>query len=91
MNSGLVENKDQLHIIPGSYEIEAGLELPGTKVLMKAGRKIPFVKQTVKNKKLEIEMVENCGMENERIYRSADEIPDDAGYYSLIMIKEKDL
>lgn len=90
MNIGLVENKDQLHVIPGSYEIEAGLELQGTKVLMKAGRKIPYVKQTVKKKKLEIEMVENCGMENERIYRSADEIPDDAGYYSLIMIKEND-
>lgn len=90
MNIGLVENKEQLHVIPGSYEIETGLELPGTKVLMKAGRKIPYVKQTVKKKNLEIEMVENCGMENERIYRSADEIPDDAGYYSLIMIKEND-
>ena len=34
-------------------------------------------------------MVENCGMEEERIYHSVEEIPDDAGYYSLIIAKEK--
>ncbi len=34
-------------------------------------------------------MIENCGMEGEQIYRSAQEIPDDAGYYSLIIAKEK--
>ena len=33
-------------------------------------------------------MIENCGMENEKIYRSAEEIPQDAGYYSLILVKE---
>lgn len=34
-------------------------------------------------------MVENCGMPQEHIYRSVEEIPDDAGYYSLIIAKEK--
>lgn len=33
-------------------------------------------------------MVENCGMKEEHIYRNVDEIPDDAGYYSLIIAKE---
>jgi precorrin-2/cobalt-factor-2 C20-methyltransferase len=33
-------------------------------------------------------MVENCSMENEKLYRSLDEIPDDAGYFSLIIAKE---
>ena len=28
-------------------------------------------------------------MENEKIYRSLGEIPDDAGYFSLIVAKEK--
>jgi precorrin-2/cobalt-factor-2 C20-methyltransferase len=27
-------------------------------------------------------------MENEKLYRSLDEIPDDAGYFSLIIAKE---
>ena len=32
-------------------------------------------------------MVENCGMENEKIYRKLDEIPEDAGYFSLLIVK----
>ena len=32
--------------------------------------------------------VENCGIEGERVYRSVEEIPDDAGYYSLVMAKQ---
>ena len=33
-------------------------------------------------------MVENCGMENEKVYLDAKEIPDTASYYSLIIVKE---
>ena len=33
-------------------------------------------------------MVENCGMPEEHIYHGVEEIPDDAGYYSLIIAKE---
>lgn len=34
-------------------------------------------------------MVENCGMETEKIYMDVEEIPDDAEYFSLIIAKEK--
>ena len=34
-------------------------------------------------------MVENCGMEGEKIYANPAEIPDDASYYSVIIVKEK--
>ena len=34
-------------------------------------------------------MIENCGMPGEKIYSTIDEIPEDAGYYSLIIVKEK--
>ena len=88
LDIGLVENKEELHVIPASYEIESGLELPGTKVLMKVGKKIPYVKQVVKEKNMEIKMVENCGMESERIYSDVEEIPDETSYYSLFIIKE---
>ena len=33
--------------------------------------------------------VENCSMETEKVYRSLEEIPDEAGYFSLIIAKEK--
>ncbi len=89
LDMSLAENKEELHIIPASYEIEEGLKLRGTKVLMKAGKKIPYVKKIVQEQGMEIRMVENCGMETEKVYESADEIPDEASYYSLFILKEK--
>ena len=65
------------------------LELSGTKVLMKAGKKMPAVKQFLKEKNCRAVMVENCGMDTEQKYFSAEEIPDQASYYSLIIVKEK--
>ena len=79
-------------MIPATYkadEMEDILTLPGTKVLMKTGRKLKQVKESILNSKQEAVMIENCGMESEKIYRSAEEIPDAAGYYSLIIVKEK--
>lgn len=89
LNQSLVENQEALHVIPASYGIEEGLQMPGTKVLMKAGKKIPYVRQVIREKNLALTMVENCGMENEKIYHGAEEIPDDTGYYSLFIVKEK--
>ena len=34
-------------------------------------------------------MIENCGMPDEKIYESAEEIPEEAGYYTLLIVKEK--
>lgn len=88
LNIGLVEKHEELHVIPASYQIEEALQLPGTKVLMKAGKKMAEVKATIKRLGASAVMIENCGMPNENIYRSVDEIPEDAGYYSLIIIKD---
>lgn len=87
LNSGLVEKAQMLHVIPSSYRIEDALELPGVKVLMKAGSRMGQVKEQLLEKNCQVEMIENCGMEEERIYRSAEEIPEQAGYYSLLIVK----
>lgn len=89
LDCSLAENREELHILPASYDIEEGLKLPGTKVLMKAGRKMGQVKVLLRERDLEAKMVENCGMEGERVFRSREEIPDQAGYYSLLVVKER--
>lgn len=89
MDIPLVENRQELHVLPASYHIEESLDLPGTKVLMKAGRKMAEVKRLLAEKELDAVMVENCGMENEKIYFGAQKIPEQAGYYSLLVVKEK--
>nr|WP_317282817.1 precorrin-2 C(20)-methyltransferase [uncultured Sellimonas sp.] len=89
LNIGIAENREEIHILPASYEIEEGLKLSGTKILMKTGKKMPYVKETVKQHGDRFFMVENCGMENEKIYEDIEEVPDRSSYYSLIMIKEE--
>lgn len=85
---GIAEKEQQIHVIPASYQIREALELPGTKVLMKAGKKLPEVKVQLREKKEQVIMVENCGMQEEHIYYGVEEIPEDAGYYTLIFVKE---
>ncbi|MGI6070730.1 MAG: precorrin-2 C(20)-methyltransferase [Blautia sp.] len=89
LNISLVEKAEELHVIPSSYHIEEAIALPGTKILMKAGKKMASVKEKLLKAGLSGVMVENCGMENEKIYGSIEEIPESAGYYSLIIAKEE--
>lgn len=91
LNMGLVEMAEPLHVIPATYkaqEMDQILELPGTKVLMKTGKKMQQVRESILNSGQDAVMIENCGMEDEKIYRSAEEIPESFGYYSLIIVKE---
>lgn len=83
----LVSGSEELHIIPASYQIKDALELSGVKVLMKAGRQMRAVKEELKKCGASAIMVENCGMPDERIYGSLAEIPEDAGYYSLVIVR----
>lgn len=86
---GLAETGEALHILPASYPVEEGLRMPGTKVLMKAGSKLGKVKSLLEGVQGSVLMAENCGMPDERCYYSAREIPEDAGYYSLIIVKDE--
>ena len=92
LGDSLVDRDEQLHVIPSSYAstLEAALQLPGTKVLMKAGREIGAVKELIRQQNCSCRMVENCGMPDENIYACLEDIPEKAGYYSVIVVKEPD-
>lgn len=89
LNVGLAENSEQLHVLSQPGQIEEGLKLPGTKVIMKMGKNLDRVKEIIAQSGMEAMMVENCGLPGEKICRSVDEIHDGAGYYSLVIVKEK--
>lgn len=92
LNEALTEAHQGLHIIPASYHgVEEALSLPGTRVLMKSGRSIGKIKQLVKemDPQPEVKMVERCGMEGERVFQSLDEIDENAGYFSILVVKQK--
>ncbi len=85
----LVEWDEPLHVVPAVHKTEDRLEQDGSYVLMKSASHMKEVKALLKASGRSVSAVVNCGMENEALYRSADDIPDDAGYFSLIIAKEK--
>lgn len=84
----LASGEESLHIIPASYGVEEALHFSGTKVLMKSGKTIGEAKAALLAAGKSVLMVENCGMENEKIYRRAEDIPENAGYFSLLIVKD---
>jgi len=81
----LAEKEEELHIIPAVYGLEEKLEYPGRHVLMKSAGSIPEVKALLQKSGRQVRAVENCSMAGEAVYRSADEIPEDAGYFTIII------
>ena len=88
LNVPLTTWQEQLHVIPARQSLHAKLDQPGTYVLMKSGSRMAETKKMLADSGRRVRMVENCGMPDERIYQNLEEIPDDAGYFSLIVAKE---
>ena len=89
LNLALAEWDEPIHILPAAHRTNEALELPGTYVLMKSASHMAEIKDLLRSSGRDVSAVENCCMKNERIYRNVEEIPDDSGYYSLIVAKEK--
>ena len=84
LGRALCENGEMLHIIPASHGREReGLDLPGSKVLMKAGRGVLRVRDELRESgQLEqAALVERCGMEGERVVYDLDELDEPSGYF----------
>lgn len=91
VGTALVEGSEMLHIVPASHQsTDEGLALPGTKVLMKAGRSILDVREKLRadGKLQQAALVERATMEGERIVRDLDALTDPTGYFSIIIVKE---
>lgn len=80
-----------LTIAPGSWA-DRVLDLPGSKVLMKSGRQLPALLETLDahgalNKSA---LVCNCGLPDEAVYSdlSAARPADAAGYFATVLVKE---
>ena len=81
---------EPLHLIPTTgIDIKEALALPGSKVFMKIGRSMPKLIEALKELNLEenVYAVENCGLENEKIYRGLDEFDSKMGYFTIVVVK----
>ena len=89
LNLPLVEWDEPLHIVPAVHKTGEALDQSGTYVLMKSASHMAEVKGLLRASGRDVQAVENCSMATEKVYRSVEEIPDDAGYFSLIVAKER--
>ncbi|WMC93291.1 precorrin-2 C(20)-methyltransferase [Kineothrix sp. MB12-C1] len=88
----LGDNKEEIHIIPASYDIRKTLSLEGTKVYMKSGKRLAELKKMLKESQkdsLQVYAVSNCGMEEERIAEGMENLDESSGYLTIVIVKEQ--
>lgn len=84
----LGEWDEPIHVLPAAHKTGDRLDLEGTYVLMKSASHMREVKDMLRQSGRKVRAVLDCGMETEKVCRDLEEIPDDAGYFSLIIAKE---
>lgn len=89
LGNSLTEMDAPLHILPGG-QVEDALALPGTKVLMKSGRRIPQVVKALEQAQLleKAALVQDCGLPTECVCRDLRQTPENTGYFATIIVKE---
>ncbi len=84
----LGDGSEEIHIIPAGDDDRRALGYPGTKVFMKSGKRLEALLEVLKTREdISVCGVSNCGMQNERIYRSLEEVDPGAGYLTILIVK----
>lgn len=82
----LVSGSEPLIVIPASaVNSDELIELEGTKVIMKSGRLSDRLRESLKNKNTFT--VSDCGLLQEKIYTSIDNVPEEGSYFTVTIVK----
>ena len=79
-----------LDIVRGGYDdVRRAIGWPGTKAVMKARRSLADTKRILREEGAfdGAELVEDCGLPGERVYRSLDDVPDRGSYFSTMVVR----
>lgn len=87
----LGDNKDEIHIIPGSYDVVKSMQLKGTRVYMKSGKKLQELLEKLKEQEEShsIYAVSDCGLPGQKIAHGIEEIKNMNSYLTIVIVKEK--
>lgn len=88
----LCEGSGQMLVAPVSAgNVRAALDVPGTKVLMKSGRRLPELQEELRARGMDgrAMLVSNCGLEGETVVRGLDGADDHPGYMSVVIVKDE--
>ena len=62
-------------------------DFDGTLIILKAGSRLKSLKESIIKSGKKAWLVENSGMEGEKIYKDIGVMPDKAGYFSILVVK----
>ncbi len=95
LNTSLTGIDTPLHLIPAGDEagLDAALDLPGTKILMKSARRLPQVLAALEERGLAAHsaLAANCGLPGELLLPSLEQGGQaalEAGYFVTVIVKE---
>lgn len=84
--------REKIHILPGFYHLEDVEKCDGTRILMKSGGRLKEVRKRLEQLEqtgaVKVYAVSDCGMETEQICTDISRLPDTAGYFTTIIVKE---
>ena len=90
LGRSLTEMNEPLHILPagGRLSLPEALALPGTKVLMKAGRQLPQVVAELEQRGLAdtSALVMNCGLPDQQLCPTLHEYQGQTGYFATLLV-----
>ena len=88
----LGDNRNEIHVIPGSYAVEETMSLKGTRVYMKSGKKLEELRQKLRAEnasgELDVYAVSNCGMPDEKVTEGLENLDIQSGYLTIVIVKE---
>ena len=87
----LCERDEQLLISPvAAGDPSAALDVPGTKVFMKSGKKVGELRELLRDRGLAsgASLVANCGLPGEQAVKGLDSVDELPGYMSVVIVKD---
>ncbi len=91
LQTSLTQQMDSpLHIIPAGFQnLAEALHYPGTKVIMKAGKPLAEVKETLRREGVyqKASLVQNCTLPNQRVAHSLEEAEENGGYFTTLVVQ----
>ena len=80
---------ERLTVIPtSSGSVQEALDLPGAKVFMKAGRKLPELRDAMRERGISAGMVADCGMQTELAVPDFSQFEGDGSYMAVVITRE---
>ena len=81
----LAEGEEPLHILPAARFLRENPALSGALVLMKPAGQMGEVRELLRQRGRDAFALLDCGMETERVCPDLDALPEDAGYFTLLI------